>query len=268
MDKVTYRVFISYAWESEAFKDSIWDLAGWLEANGEGKLEVITDHLFANRPPSRGWPAWMQDEIKKADIVLIVCTPMYIDRFEKNDTTANGAGGTFEGIIITQSLYNAKLINNKFYPILPDGGSVKNIPLILQAYSNGHCFPSHNEGILKLIFNDNPKHKFVIKSTYESVGFEKEIVAEIIIPVLKNRNQMLPPIQIIVRAFLSLNDLDKVSIVKALGIYSVDLGKLPPHVRDKEIFKRIKEKDLLDQLWIEVNKIKPFENNSNPFKKS
>lgn len=273
------RVFISYAWESDEFKDDVWNLAGWLENNSGGEIKVSIDRYFENRPPESGWPIWMQNEIDAADIVLIVCSPKYRERFEKNNLDApGGAGVVFEGTIITQQLYNAKMKNSKFFPILPENGETKDIPALLQAFNNNHKFPSGNERILKLIFNDNPKHLAEIVTAVSKTPPEtkngvleqsivEDIVHEINSQEVNSEKKMLTPIQIIVRSFLSLGDNAKIDISKKLTVYMDDFNNLAPMERDKAIFKLIKEQNLLHELWNEINEIIPFENNNNPFKK-
>lgn len=279
MSKPTIRVFISYAWESDDFKDSIWNLAGWLLNNSGGDIQVMMDRYFENRPPEKGWQIWMQNEIDIADVVLIVCSPLYRQRFQRlDDNEIGGAGVTFEGAIITQGLYNAKLRNNKFFPILPDNGSITDIPTILQSYNNNHTFPNGNERILKLIYNDNPSHLTDITKAISDIPaetkngeLEKTIVEEIIEEIKEqeknNEKTMLTPIQIIVRTFLSLSENSKIDISKKLDIFDASFNTMNPNDRDKAIFKLIKDQNLLHALWEQINLISPFENNTNPFNK-
>lgn len=271
------RVFISYAWEPDPHKDMVWELARWLEVNSNGKINVIIDRLFENRPPQEGWPLWMQRAVENSDIVLVVCSPLYKTRFQKEDAvTGGGAGVNFEGAIISQEIYNGKVRNDKFFPILPDGGNRANIPTMLQAFDNNHCFPSGNDRILKLIYGDNPTLLDELTVTMAAVPaeaksgeLEKEIVEEII-EVLEKENvkteeKMLTPIQIIVRSFLLLSDNAKITIAKNLNIFDPSYNAMRPVDRDKEIFKQVKEKKLLHDLWEQVNAVNPFENAINPF---
>ncbi|MBN2526566.1 MAG: hypothetical protein JXR76_09235, partial [Deltaproteobacteria bacterium] len=66
---------------------------------------------------------------------------------------------TFSALIyfsgITNELYENQLENDKFYPLLPDGGSSENLLPILKPWENDFRFPSGNDRILKLIRNDN-----------------------------------------------------------------------------------------------------------------
>jgi hypothetical protein len=76
---------------------------------------------------------------------------------------------------------------------------------------------------------------------------------------------MLTPIQILVRAFLSLTDIQKIQIIKNLQIFEERFDDLDPNKRDREIFKIANEKNILKALWEETNKVSPFDNPVNPF---
>ncbi|MES2938013.1 MAG: toll/interleukin-1 receptor domain-containing protein [Pseudomonadota bacterium] len=143
------RVFLSYAQESQEFRHSVALLANWLRDHG---LDVESDHKFANRPPEQGWPTWMQHGVEDADVVLVICTPRYRALFERRPTPQGGGyGATWESAILTADLYQRRLHNRKIFPVLPDGGTVSDIPTVLQGYHNGYRFPSGNERILALV---------------------------------------------------------------------------------------------------------------------
>lgn len=144
-------VFISYAHESAAFRESVKHLADWL---AEHSCRVLTDHGYGYRPPAEGWQAWMLGCIDWADIVLVVCTPRLKARYEKTESPGTGFGGTYEGAIVTQRIYDAQMRNTKFYPILPDEGTLDDVPTTLKAWWNGHRFPSGYEGICRMIFDE------------------------------------------------------------------------------------------------------------------
>lgn len=148
MPKTTPVVFISYAHEGD-LQDRVKALAAWLTDKG---VQVITDHPYTNRPPEKGWRAWMQHSVEDADIVLMVCSSRYKKIFEKREILDDGGlGVTWESAIITDDLYDSKMRNRRFFPILQDGGSHKDVPRVLRDWNNGHSFPSGNDGILSLI---------------------------------------------------------------------------------------------------------------------
>lgn len=141
-------VFISYAWESDAFRAQVKALCDYLRANG---VAVVVDFDHAIKPPDVGWPVWMQQSIEDAAVVLVVCSASYRARFEKRAPTTSGKGVAWEGAVITQDLYNAALRNDKFYPIFPDPFKFDFCPTMLEPWSNGHAFPSKQADVLALV---------------------------------------------------------------------------------------------------------------------
>lgn len=144
-------IFISYAHdEASNIRQDVAALAVYLRAQD---LVVITDAQHQDRPPPNGWQKWMQQSIESADVVLMVCTKRYRECCESgvSKEVAGGRGVGWEGVIICQTLYNARSENHKFFPILPDGGEFDHIPLVLQQFDNRHYFPGGNARILGLI---------------------------------------------------------------------------------------------------------------------
>jgi hypothetical protein len=143
-------VFISYAHESEALRMSVKALADWL--NHQGCI-VLTDYSYAHQPPEQSWQMWMHDCVWNADIVLVVCTPKLKARYEKNGEPRTGFGAIFEGAILRQHIYDAAMQSDKFFPIMPDGGSDDDVPTTLRPWWNGHRFPSGNKGMATMLRN-------------------------------------------------------------------------------------------------------------------
>jgi len=143
------QVFLSYAHESDEFRQTVRELAEYLRGQG---ICVVTDHPYENRAPQNGWRAWMQHCVEDSDLVLVICTPRYRASFEKRDPDlASGFGRTWEAAIITQDLYETKLQNAKYIPVLPDGGAPDDVPVVLRDFSNGLRFPSQQERIFRAI---------------------------------------------------------------------------------------------------------------------
>jgi len=280
------KVFISYAWESDELRQGVAALAKWLQDNSTGRVKVTTDHLYSHRPPRVGWPTWMADQIEESDVVLIVCTSTYLTRFRKKEEPGKGRGAIYEGAIITQELINGQTINDKFFPIVPDGGDLNYIPTLLQQFFNGHFFPSGNKGILKMVLNENPTYdQVIITQFFEAASVDeqvkeslandiqtkinaeiaKEILGLFVPPKDTKGANMLSPLQNTIRAFLSLNDFDKLNIVKGLGIEISQLNNENVIERDKQIFKLISERQLIASLWSAVNQVKSFGTETNPF---
>jgi hypothetical protein len=94
----------------------------------------------------------MQQNIEDADMVLIVCSERYKRLFERCEVVERGGYGvTWESAIITSDLYQSRLNNQRFYPILPDDGDQQHAPAMLMDWDNNHRFPSGMGRILSLI---------------------------------------------------------------------------------------------------------------------
>lgn len=96
---------------------------------------------------------------------------------------------------------------------------------------------------------------------------EKEILIEMNKEVKSEEPNSMTTVQVIVRSFLNLDDEDKISIAKKIGVFDDDLNQMYPHNRDKEIFIRTKEKRALALMWEAINCFSPFINSVNPFEK-
>ena len=125
------KVFISYSHDSQAHRDFVRGIAHRLRQ--DDGFDCLIDQYITGFPPE-GWQRWMQNQIKAADFVLIVCTETYLRRYD-GDETVGGKGVTFEGVVISQTLYDAYYHNTKFVPILPEGGDFEHVPLPLKQYS-------------------------------------------------------------------------------------------------------------------------------------
>ncbi len=100
------RVLISYAHESDAHEARVLDLAQSLRRRG---VDAWIDRFEGVVP--EGWPGWMRRQVEKADVVLLVCTPTYVERFE--EPVGESRGVTWEGFLVRQLLYEAGGHNHK-----------------------------------------------------------------------------------------------------------------------------------------------------------
>ncbi|MER0215337.1 MAG: TIR domain-containing protein [Nitrosomonas sp.] len=126
----TTRVFISYSHDSDTHREFVRNLANDLRRDG---LDCQIDQ-YVNGFPPEGWQRWMETQIEQADFVLIVCTPVYLQRYRGNDPDG-GRGVNFEGVVISQTLYDHYYRNTKFIPIIPVQGSLDDVPLPLKGYT-------------------------------------------------------------------------------------------------------------------------------------
>ena len=130
MPPIPPRIFISYSHDSDSHRASVLALANHLRQDG---LNCTIDQYINGFPPE-GWQRWMETQIEQADFVLVVCTPLYLKRYRGLDDDG-GRGVTFEGVVISQTLYDAYHRNTKFVPVLPDEGDFEDVPLPLKGFS-------------------------------------------------------------------------------------------------------------------------------------
>jgi len=121
------KVFISYSHDTSEHKSDILALASRLRNDG---IDCEIDQ-FINGAPPEGWIRWMERQIEWAEFVLVVCTESYLQRF-KGEDRLGGRGVNFEGLLISQTLYDDFLENTKFLPVIPEHGSIDHVPLILK----------------------------------------------------------------------------------------------------------------------------------------
>ena len=132
----TMRVFISYSHDSTEHERRVRAFADQLRADG---IDAWIDQYVQD--PDEGWIKWMRTQVKQAEKVLLVFTETYQRRFEGDEEAGEGLGATFEGVIVTQSLYESGGRNAKFRPVVFREGDERFIPLesaALQPLSRRH----------------------------------------------------------------------------------------------------------------------------------
>lgn len=131
------RVFISYSHDDDAHREFVLRLANRLRT--EQGIECLLDQHFLPGFPPQGWTKWMRDSVRDAKHVLMVCTPKYRNRYERNleNLEDTGRGVAFEGVVISQTLYEDYFHNHglKFIPVLPSNGKRDDVPRELRDFS-------------------------------------------------------------------------------------------------------------------------------------
>lgn len=141
----TPKVFISYSHDSFDHKEFVRALAERLRGDG---VDCVLDQYINGFPPE-GWIKWMERQIEQADYVLLVCTEPYLERY-RGFATEGGRGVTFEGVVVSQLLYDAHHLNHKFIPIIPSHGRVEHVPIPLKQYST-YRLPDDYETLYHLL---------------------------------------------------------------------------------------------------------------------
>jgi hypothetical protein len=74
----------------------------------------------------------MERQIEEADFVLVVCTETYMRRFRGVEEPGRGLGGSWEGAILTQHLYEVQAENTNFIPVVFSSPDEAHIPVVLR----------------------------------------------------------------------------------------------------------------------------------------
>ncbi|MFQ5674101.1 MAG: tetratricopeptide repeat protein, partial [Nitrospinales bacterium] len=107
--------------------DRVLDLSNALRTQG---VDCWIDQY--EESPSEGWPRWMKKRIEESNFVLVVCTEKYGRRYN-DEEAGTGSGATWEGAIITQSLYDTGGKNDKFIPIFFSSSDAGFVPTELRS---------------------------------------------------------------------------------------------------------------------------------------
>jgi hypothetical protein len=139
------RIFISYSHDSAEHANRVLNLAQQLR--GEG-FDAWIDQFEVF--PEEGFPRWMSTEIAKADYVLVICSKIYLRRFEGREGEGKGLGANFESFLITQELHDSSMMNRKFIPVLLGPSQDSDIPKLLRG-SRRVCLPDEFPILLQIV---------------------------------------------------------------------------------------------------------------------
>lgn len=123
-------VFISYSHDSDEHRKRVLGLTERLRADG---IETILDRYVEYGSPPEGWPRWMLNGLDRATHVVCVCTETYYRRFRGHEEPGKGKGVDWEGALITQELYDARSVSQKFIPVLATRVDEPHVPEPLRA---------------------------------------------------------------------------------------------------------------------------------------
>lgn len=131
------RAFISYAWDDAAHVLLVVRFADFLRDRCGVQVELDLDATV--RP--QDWPQWMQAQVRRADVILVVASPQYKRRAEEDDTLApdEGRGVRWETRLITELSYaDPRKGLATVLPVVLPGRSAEEIPFYLGPMSRTH----------------------------------------------------------------------------------------------------------------------------------
>lgn len=119
------RVFISYALETTdgGLSASVRELWEFLRANGVDAtldLPAVTSR--------KDWSLWMADQIRDADVVLVIASREYRERAEGRSGPDVGRGVQWEARLIRDAFYRDPRAVERFVPVVLPGQSLDGVP--------------------------------------------------------------------------------------------------------------------------------------------
>jgi tetratricopeptide (TPR) repeat protein len=139
---------ISYSHDSAEHEQRVRALADQLRDDG---IDARIDQYVQD--PDEGWVKWMRTQVKEAEKALLVFTETYQRRFEGDEEEGKGLGATFEGVIVTQSLYESGGRNAKFRPVVFRDEDAQFIPVELRRFNRYRVdTPEHYQNLLRWLY--------------------------------------------------------------------------------------------------------------------
>lgn len=110
-------VFISYSHDpaDPTHEERVASLAASLMKDG---LAVFLDQNRGDAEEKVAWEIWMENQIEKADYVLLVCTELYLKKVRQEVPPDEGRGVCWEAGIMYSLLYEEKRNTTKFLPVM------------------------------------------------------------------------------------------------------------------------------------------------------
>ncbi|MCK6504939.1 toll/interleukin-1 receptor domain-containing protein [Myxococcota bacterium] len=132
------RVFISYSHDSDDHRQAVRELADWLRTQGhESRLDQYVPD------PDEGWPRWMKRELAASDFVLMVPTATYRRRWDGLEEPGKGLGVTWEGLVLTNRLYEAGGVAKGMRCVLVGSAAREHVPDELKGHTS---FAMYDDG--------------------------------------------------------------------------------------------------------------------------
>ncbi|MBZ5525851.1 MAG: tetratricopeptide repeat protein [Acidobacteriia bacterium] len=133
------KVFVSYSHDTPDHMERVLALGQRLITDG---VDVVLDRLVF--PPPSNWPLWMEDQMSRADFILVVCGEGYLKKARKKTKKGAGKGVKFESLLSYQQIYDNDSDSERFIPVLLEGGEYEHIPTPMRG--GNHYKPESRAG--------------------------------------------------------------------------------------------------------------------------
>lgn len=116
------RVLVSYAWEDEAYRELVARLAARLRSDG------IDARLDRWNVDDRPLPDFMASEVRKADKVLMLCSPAYKKKVHAMQDGERATGAGLESALLTSAVFNDYTLRKKILVVVARGDAADAVP--------------------------------------------------------------------------------------------------------------------------------------------
>lgn len=271
MYEIDSRVFISYAHHSPEHIDQVRDFSDFL--NDPGGIDCWIDRYVEDGDLKEGWPNWMRSQVANAKHVLVICSPTYLERINKTESTnGTGNGVKFESTLIMNSFYKSGSMTAKYIPVVLCSDHLTSIPDFLQGHSHYNLSDPDSKwslykklaGIISIPKPEVKKGKIDMHDVETKI--KESVGSKIDIPKIEELMELKPGTKIL-QAFFKLPITKRFKIASELGLVENGEAFETSPNGDKlsaSFLQRAIKKNVLYDLWniLFDTKIDP-----NPFKK-
>ncbi|GJL49503.1 MAG: hypothetical protein NPIRA01_07300 [Nitrospirales bacterium] len=120
------RVFISYAWEDDTYRDWVAQLAAQLREDG---VDARLDRWHVQR--GQTIPEFMNSEVRQADKVLVLCSPKYQEKVHAMEDGGGSTGSGWESMLLGSAMFTQDA-RNKAVTALARGEWTTSAPSFMQ----------------------------------------------------------------------------------------------------------------------------------------
>jgi hypothetical protein len=121
------RVFISYAWENNDYRARVKSFAARLRQDG------INARLDAWHLRGQTIPEFMASEVRNADKILILCSPLYRTKVHAMEDGKDVSGSGWEAMLVTSAIWNSHRTRDQIVAVLFQGTWAESSPDFLSA---------------------------------------------------------------------------------------------------------------------------------------
>ncbi len=177
------RVFISYSYDNDAYKEWVASLAARLIEDG---INARLDRWHLGKASI---PDFMDREVRNADRVLMLCTPTYQQKIYEMQEGRKVTGSGWESMLITTASFSGSA-RGKFIPIVTKGNWKDAVP----SYAQGLLGYDLSADVFdEAVYDKLLQHLHDLRPEAPVIGVRPQGLAPAPIPPLRGPEHLIPP---------------------------------------------------------------------------